>query len=94
MIFHTEFSSSRVRPFLKSAVEPMNTGAPRLVCVLSREHGETKAENATVNESTMTRQGEGELQGSPRNSFGREPASAPDPAPARTRIPAPGATTS
>lgn len=51
MIFQTEFSSSRVRPFLKSAVEPMDTDAPRLTCVLSREPGATKEEDATANDN-------------------------------------------
>ena len=53
MIFQTEFSSSRVRPFLKSAVEPMDTDAPRLTCVLSREPGATKEEDATANDNML-----------------------------------------
>ena len=50
VIFQTEPSSSRVRPFLKSAVEPMHTDAPRLTCVLSREPG-TNEEDASAKDS-------------------------------------------
>ena len=53
VIFQTEPSSSRVRPFLKSAVEPMHTDAPRLTCVLSREPGATNEEDASANESSI-----------------------------------------
>ena len=51
VIFQTEPSSSRVRPFLKSAVEPMHTDAPRLTCVLSREPGATNEEDASAKDS-------------------------------------------
>ena len=53
VIFQTEFSSSRVRPFLKSAVEPMDTDAPRLTCVLSSEPGATKEQDATANDNIV-----------------------------------------
>ena len=51
VIFQTEPSSSRVRPFLKSAVEPMHTDAPRLTCVLSREPGATNEDDASAKDS-------------------------------------------
>ena len=46
MIFHTDPSSSIVMPFLKSAVEPMDTAELRLVCGGSRDCGDTKPERA------------------------------------------------
>ena len=72
VIFQTAPSSSRVRPFLKSAVEPMHTDAPRLTCVLSREPGATNEEDASANESIIYLSADGASSlGEGCNSSGR-----------------------